>query len=198
VWRVTLWLVLSLTLFGSRAMAVEEPHYTTILHQGAFEIRDYPSLVAAEVTVDGSQAGAASKGFRLLARYIFGGNTGQRSIPMTAPVAQTPASAPATGAETGNTWIVRFFMPTGSTLDNLPAPNDPAVHLVTLPAGRLAVLRFSGWVFGHTFADKKTALLALLRRHSLHPTGPVTLAQYNPPWTLWFMRRNEVMVPIAP
>lgn len=185
-------------------MAVEEPPFTTTLHQGAFEIRDYPALVVAEVRVTGSQTSAASKGFRLLASYIFGGNTTRRTIPMTAPVAQMPASetlpmtAPVTQTAADGAWVVRFFMPTGATLASLPTPKDPAVLLVALPPARVAVLRFSGWVLGHTLADKTAALRILLTRHGLHPTGPVSLAQYNPPWTLWFMRRNEVMVPVAP
>ena len=72
-------------------MAVEEPAFRTVLQDGAFEIRDYPALVVAEVTVTGGQKEAASKGFRLLAGYIFGGNRGKQSIAMTAPVTEAPA-----------------------------------------------------------------------------------------------------------
>ncbi len=73
-------------------MAVEEPAFRTVVREGAFEIRDYPALVVAEVTVTGDQKEAAGKGFRLLAGYIFGGNRRKQSIAMTAPVAQEPVS----------------------------------------------------------------------------------------------------------
>ena len=98
-------------------MAVEEPAFRTVLREGAFELRDYPALVVAEVTVDGDQKAAANQGFRLLAGYIFGGNKPRQSIAMTAPVAQTPArekiamTAPVTQTQTANQWVVRFTMP---------------------------------------------------------------------------------------
>lgn len=196
--------ILIFGLLGSSAMAVEEPAFKTVLQEGAFEIRDYPSLVVAEVTVSGEQKEAANKGFRLLAAYIFGGNKRRQSIAMTAPVAQAPSSekiamtAPVTQIANAGNWIVRFTMPRAYTLDTLPEPNDPKVQLRRLPAERVAVLRFSG-LAGKDDVDAKTAeLVALTKAHHLRTIGPASLAQYNPPWTLWFMRRNEVMIPVEP
>ena len=123
-------------------MAVEEPAYKAVLKEGSFEVRDYPPLVVAEVTVSGDQKEAASKGFRLLAGYIFGGNTRRQSIAMTAPVAQAQTSekiamtAPVTQIQNANAWVVRFTMPKGYSLDTLPQPNDPQVKLRALPASR--------------------------------------------------------------
>jgi hypothetical protein len=185
-------------------MAVEEPAFKTVLQEGAFEIRDYPSLVVAEVTVSGGQKEAASKGFRLLAGYIFGGNKRRQSIPMTAPVEQAPSSekiamtAPVTQIADAGNWIVRFTMPRAYTLDTLPEPNDPKVQLKRLPPERVAVVRFSGLAGKGDVDAKTTELVALTKAHHLGAIGPVSLAQYNPPWTLWFMRRNEVMIPIEP
>jgi len=196
--------ILIFSLLGSSAMAVEEPAFKTVLQDGNFEIRDYPSLVVAEVTVSGGQKEAASKGFRLLAGYIFGGNKRRLSIAMTAPVAQAPSSekiamtAPVTQIASAGNWIVRFTMPRAYTLDTLPEPNDPKVQLRRLPAQRVAVLRFSG-LAGKGDVDAKTAeLVATTSAHHLRAIGPASLAQYNPPWTLWFMRRNEVMIPVEP
>jgi hypothetical protein len=169
-------------------MAVEEPKFTKVLQEGDFSVRDYPALVVAEVTMPGGQTVAAGAGFRALAGYIFGGNARRESMAMTAPVAQTPVAGG---------WVVRFFMPAGASLASLPPPSDPAVMLRVLPAERVAVLRFSGWARAGEVAAKSAELEALVRAHGLHGAGPVTLAQYNPPWTLWFMRRNEVMVAVA-
>jgi hypothetical protein len=192
-------------LAGGRAMAVEEPAYRTVLKDGAFEVREYPRLLAAEVTVPGGQRDAASRGFRLLAGYIFGGNAGERKIAMTAPVAQHPTgetipmTGPVTQTRDADRWVVRFTMPsTYQTLDSLPKPNDPRVVLREIPPARVAVLRFSGWAWRSDVEAKNGALLAAVAAHHLHATGPVTLAQYNPPWTLWFMRRNELMVALTP
>lgn len=185
-------------------MAVEEPAFKAVIHEGAFEVRDYPALVVAEVTVLGEQKEAASAGFRLLAGYIFGGNKRRQSIAMTAPVSQAQASekiamtAPVTQSQSAGAWIVRFTMPSAYSIDTLPEPNDPQVHLRALPPTRFAVLRFSGLARKDDVDAKTAELEKLAETHHLRVIGPASLAQYNPPWTLWFMRRNEVMLPVAP
>jgi len=202
--RMVLGAILGATLFGPDAMAVEEPAFKTVLHEGAFEVRDYPALVVAEVTVSGDQKEAASKGFRLLAAYIFSGNKRRQSIAMTAPVAQAPTSeriamtAPVTQIQSAGEWVVRFTMPSAYSMDTLPEPNDPKVHLRALPPARFAVLQFSGLARQDDVAAKTAELETLARTHHLRAIGPASLAQYDPPWTLWFMRRNEVMIPVAP
>ncbi len=194
----------ALLLVAGPAAAVEEPAFKTVLSDDSFEVRDYPGLIVAEVTVTGEQKEAANKGFRLLAGYIFGGNKSRKSIAMTAPVAQAPVSekiamtAPVMQIQNAGTWIVRFTMPSSYTMEALPEPNDPKVQLRRLPATRFAVLRFSSLASKGDVDVKSTELLAAAKAHHLRASGPVTLAQYDPPWTPWFMRRNEVMVPIEP
>lgn len=201
---VPLTLAGALLLVAGSAAAVEEPAFKTVLSDGYFEVRDYPGLIVAEVTVTGEQKEAANKGFRLLAGYIFGGNKSRKSIAMTAPVAQAPVSekiamtAPVTQIQNAGTWIVRFTMPSAYTMEALPEPNDPKVQLRRLPATRFATLRFSGLAGKGDVDARSTELLAAAKAHHLHASGAVTLAQYDPPWTPWFMRRNEVMVPIEP
>jgi len=204
VLRLFLALLLGLILAGNPAMATPEPRFTVRLTEGDFSVRDYPALVIAEVTVTGDRSSAASQGFRLLAGYIFGGNTRKASIAMTAPVIQEPAghekiamTAPVLQSGEGRNWTVRFVMPEGSTLENLPKPNNVRVHLHALPQARIAVVRFSGLVWPSTIAEKTAALQGFIGKQHLHAAGAPSLAQYNPPWTLWFMRRNEVMIPIA-
>lgn len=195
-------LLVCLALFGVPAMATEEPAFTVVQHEGDFEVRDYPALVVAEVTVTGDQKESASKGFRLLAGYIFGGNTSKETIAMTAPVSQQsvsekiPMTAPVTQTPNAGAWLVRFHMPRSYTLATLPKPNDTAVQLREVPARRVAVVRFSGWANQTEFDTKTAALQAYIKAHSLRAAGPPSLSQYNPPWTLWFARRNEVMIPL--
>lgn len=185
-------------------MATEEPDYKLIERDGAFEIRDYPRLIAAEVSVAGDQTQAARAGFRLLAGYIFGGNMQRRSIAMTAPVLQSPPrsqkiamTAPVSQTKQASGWRVRFIMPGAYTLANLPAPNDPRVTLQPIPAARMAVLRFSGRAGPEDYTREVEALGALLAARHLTPVGPPSLAQYNPPWIPGFMRRNEILLPVA-
>ena len=177
--------MLGATLFGTQAMAVEEPAYKAVLQKGAFEVRDYPALVVAEVTVSGDQKEAAGKGFRLLAGYIFGGNTRRQSIAMTAPVAQAPASekiamtapvtqsapretiamtAPVTQQQGTGSWTVQFIMPSGYTLETLPKPAGADVQLREEPAVRRVAIRFSGWWSDPLFEQKNAELQSWLQK----------------------------------
>ena len=196
-------LFVAFTVAGTPAMAIEEPKYTVSAQEGAIEIRDYQAAVAAEVTVTGDQSGAANKGFRLLAGYIFGGNKRHQGIAMTAPVAQQPVgeqiamTAPVTQTRSDGAWVVRFTMPGRYSLETLPAPNDPRVRLRKVAPARFAVIRFSGIATPASVAARTGELEAFVQAHHLHTVGVPSLAQYDPPWTLWFLRRNEVMIQLA-
>ena len=108
---------------------------------------------------------------------------------MTAPVTQT---------QNADKWVVRFTMPSAYSLETLPEPDNPKVHLRVLAPTRVAVLQFSGLARKADLDAKTVELERLAGTHSLRVIGPASLAQYDPPWTPWFMRRNEVMIPVAP
>ena len=185
-------------------MATPEPPFTVTLAQGGCEVRDYPAMVVADVLVTGDRRAAASKGFRLLAGYIFGGNTSKRSIAMTAPVIQArkasetiAMTAPVIQTGSNGAWVIRFIMPSGSVIATLPTPNNSAIKLHDLPAQRQAVIRFSGLAKQSDVDENTRKLVQFMTAQRLEPAGSPALAQYDPPWTLWFMRRNEVMIPVA-
>ncbi len=190
--------------FAGSAMAIEEPKYTVLEKSGAFELRAYSSKIVAETLVSGSLDKASSAGFKLLADYIFGNNTsrtgGNEKISMTAPVTMEPKSekismtAPVSMEQTGGQWRVYFVMPDQYTLDTLPKPNNPAVTLREVPASNYAVIRFSGFAGEEKSATKTAELIAWLDNKSIIPVAKPELARYNPPWTLPFLRRNEIMV----
>jgi hypothetical protein len=201
--RLLLPLIVVLSLVGGTAMAVEEPSFTTTVRDGVFEVREYPSLVAAEVVVSGTRDQAANAGFRALAAYISGGNHSRLGITMTAPVVQAPSvgqsittTAPVVQTGQDGDWTVRFIMPSKYRLESLPIPNDPRVRLRSLSAARVAVIRFSGLARDRDVAEKTDLLQARIAAHHLHPVGPPELARFDPPWTPWFVRRNEVMIPV--
>jgi len=194
---------LALTLLGTSVMAAEEPLFTIRLTSGEFTVRDYPPLVVAEVSVKGNRETAAGNGFRLLAGYIFGDNTYRQKIAMTAPVVQSPAdetiamTKPVLQTGEDGAWIIRFIMPRGSMLETLPRPNNPRVHLHAVAAARVAVVRFSGLARQDDVAAKTLALSRFVTAQHLQAAGAPSLAQYDPPWTPWFMRRNEMMIPVV-
>jgi DNA gyrase inhibitor GyrI len=166
----------------------EMPRYTTIESHGAIEIRDYEPMIVAETRVTGERRDAINQGFRSIAGYIFGGNRARQKIAMTAPVTQQPD---------GDGWRVRFVMPSAHTLDTLPLPDDPAVRLGALPAGRYAAIRFSGTPTEGLLARHRQQLLDDLAQRGLPAAGEPIMAFYNPPWTLPFLRRNEILVLLA-
>lgn len=185
----------------ARAGSVEEPLYTVESTHDGWEIRVYPPTIQAQVTVVGPYDDAVRQGFRVLADYIFGGNVPKEPIAMTAPVSarrvegeriamNAPVAATSAGEET---WTVAFTMPSSWTLATLPAPLDPRVKLVAIDGSRVAAKPFGGWATTGRVAEEQAALLAALREAGLD-AGTPTVAQYNPPWTLPPLRRNEILV----
>lgn len=186
-------------------ISTDEPTFAVSLTEGDFEVRDYPALIVAEVSVMGERQDAASNGFRLLAGYIFGGNTAKRKIAMTAPVMQAAAggqkiamTAPVLQSGNDSDWVIRFIMPRGSMLETLLRPNNPKVHLRAVAPARMAVVRFSGLARQDSIVAKTDALLAFVKAKHPHAVGSASLTQYDPPWKLWLMQRNELIIPIAP
>ena len=189
-------------VWGSVASAVEQARYTVVSARGPIEIRDYPGMIVAEVETAGERRQAINDGFRLLAGYIFGGNRTRTKVAMTAPVTQAPGekvamTAPVTQQPAGDRWRVRFVMPAGYTLDTLPVPDDPAVTLKALPAQRFAVIRFAGRATAGDLDRQLATLRGFMAGEKLAPLGDPVYAFYNPPWTLPFLRRNEIMIEVA-
>jgi hypothetical protein len=179
-----------------------EPAATVIDHVGEVQIRRYDPVLVAETVVEGSQEGVRSEGFRRLAAYIFGRNVrhdsigktattaqpASQAIAMTAPVAQTGVP----GSASGQTWIIRFFLPAGLTEATAPRPLDARVVLVEVPSRTMAVLRFSGLATPAAVAAHAAQLDALLANARWRQDGPLVTWFYDPPWTLPPFRRNEV------
>jgi len=194
------------TIVGIRH-GTEEPSFTVerrmASRNGEVEIRRYGSRIAAQTTVDAAEEPARNEGFRRLARYIFGGNQGGAKIAMTAPVVQEKGqkiamTAPvATERADSGQWVIRFFMPSEYTLDTLPTPNDERVQIVTVPGERVAVLRFAGIASAAAVAERTDELLEALRNNDIHTAGKPLTWFYDPPWTIPFRRRNEVVVSLG-
>jgi hypothetical protein len=184
--------------FGSRA---KEPKFTVLEKKNGYEIRKYNSYIEAQTIVTGSYREAMTSGFRILAGYIFGGNTKKQSISMTAPVLEQKSesiSMTAPVLETAidnNSRILSFIMPEGYTLDTLPTPNDTRIKLVKVPSHTTAVLRYSGYNNAKKVDEMKAKLLGYLKRDDI-AAGLPRGAGYNPPWTPPFMMRNEILVDI--
>ncbi len=174
-------LFLSALAFAS--MATEEPSYDVVLQLDGAEVRHYAPYVVAQVQVTGTAEEAGSKAFPILAGYISGKNKGKRKFDMTAPVTLAPAAGG---------YVVQFVLPKGVTLASAPEPLDARVQLREVPGGRVAVIRYSGRWSQANYDEHLGRLKASLGAARLRWTGEPTLARYNPPFTPWFLRRNEI------
>lgn len=200
-----LW-IFTLLVFSNTAMATEEPKFTLLEKDQSFELRLYEPKILAEVLVSGTMREASSKGFKLIADFIFGNNIAtsgkSEKISMTAPVLIEPhaekifMTAPVNVEQSGVGWKVNFVMPSQYTLETLPKPNNPVVKIKPISAKKFAVIQFSGLVDEEKMAKKVNDLEQWISTKQLKVVGNAELARYNPPWTLPFLRRNEVLIEV--
>jgi len=184
-------------------MATEEAPYTVIKTDDIFELREYAPQVLAEIIVDGDLEGAGSKAFRPLFNYISGDNKSRGKIAMTAPVSQEQQgekismTAPVSQQSVQGKWAVSFMMPASYTLGTLPLPNDSSITLRQVPARRVAAVRYSGFWSEENYRIHKEKLEKWISDNRFTVTGEVVWARYNPPFMPWFMRRNEILIPVS-
>lgn len=191
------------SLWGYASSNVEQAAYSIASKADGYEIREYPEHIVAQTTVEGAYDEALSKGFTIIAGYIFGGNTKRESIAMTAPVTagknaseKIAMTAPVTAGADGDARVISFVMPKRYTLESLPIPADPRVKIVRVPAKKMAALRFSWFRSGDRIKKMEDRLLAALSRDGIETIGNPLYAGYNAPWTPPWMTRNEVLVEI--
>lgn len=191
------------SIWGYFSSRVESTQYSVLESKKNYEIRLYPAHIVAQTVVEGPYREALNQGFRIIAGYIFGGNTKKESIAMTSPVVEKSSTSesiamtsPVMATVEGGSHTIAFGMPRSYTLKTLPTPNDARIQIVTIPEKKMAVIRFS-WI--HTSSrvqSKKKELLDLLEKDNVTTVGEVQYAGYNAPWTPPWMTRNEVLVEI--
>jgi hypothetical protein len=164
------------------------------------EIREYDGYLVAQTEVDGDLEGAGNRGFRVLARYIFGDNQSNAKVEMTAPVAQRERdgdkiamTTPVTQKAEQGKYILSFMMPSEYTRESLPVPNDPRITIAEVPPKTLAAVRYSGTWSKRNYEKHLDRLQSTLRAEGYEPEAEPVWARYNPPFTPWFMRRNEIL-----
>ena len=192
----------SIISVGPPAMAIEEPSYRIMTTEGNFELRQYSPYIVAETYVEGDFEAVGSEGFRRLADYIGGKNTKKESISMTAPVSQKPASekiamtSPVSQARENGQWRIAFMMPSAYTMETLPTPDDDRIVLREEDAKIVAAIRYSGTWGKERYESHANKLMDWIAKKGWKMTGTPIWARYNPPFTPWFMRKNEILIPV--
>jgi effector-binding domain-containing protein len=195
-------LSLPVLLVSCATVGIEKVQYDVVEKSSAFEVREYKPYLVAETLVDSDFKEAGNVAFRRLFNYISGDNQAKESIAMTAPVNQQSKSekiamtAPVTQQASGGQYAVSFVMPAKYTLDTLPQPTDETVTVKEIPGYKAAVIRYSGTWSPKRYEAKKAELESYIQENGLTPTGEPIWARYDPPFQLWFLRRNEVVIPI--
>jgi len=180
--------IILLLLVSFTVTAAEQPEYLVLEKIGDLEIRQYPPHIVAETLVQGEFDEVGSSAFRRLAGYIFGKNEADKKISMTAPVTQQ---------QTGEGYIVRFYMPAEHNLSDLPAPLDDTVSIREASGGTFAVLKYKGgWKQKRYLKHKDRLIEQLTENPDWRINGEPTWARYNAPIMPAFLRVNEILIPV--
>ena len=200
-------IVLLWSIWGFFSSRVEQTDYSVVKRMNDYEIREYPAHIVAQTKVRGPYEKSMGNGFRIVAGYIFGGNTKKENIAMTVPViaqkgerSNTSESiamtAPVIATADGDSQLISFGMPRSYTLKTLPIPNDSRVKIVMVPAKKYGVMRFSWYRTDTRIKRMQEKLILALARDGLTSIGSPAYAGYNAPWTQPWMTRNEALVEI--
>ena len=173
----------------NKVMAIETPKHALVKKEDGFEVREYEPMIIATTNVRSDYADAASTGFRRIASYIFGGNSANKSIKMTAPVL-TNSPNPQDNYE------IQFVMPSEHSMEDLPQPNSQNITLKNVNLGKTAVLKFGGWATEERASKYNDKLRDLLLSKGYTADGTFMVAQYNSPWAIPPFRKNEIIVQI--
>lgn len=175
----------SLLILTGFTMANEQPDYTVIKKDNEFEIRQYSNFLTATVEAEGERDEAIGKGFRILFKYISGENKNKESISMTVPVMQKSSG--------NNQWMISFVVPKKFNLQNVPQPDNQSVKIKNNPDLKVIAITFSGLFSDANIKENEVKLRNYIKEKGLKIEEPAIYAGYNAPWTLWFLKRNEVL-----
>ncbi|MBT8048352.1 MAG: heme-binding protein [Xanthomonadales bacterium] len=183
-------------------VAIEEAQFTVVHADEDIEVRDYEPSIVAETLVDDDFEDAGGRAFRKLFNYISGDNQAQDKIAMTSPVSQKKRSekiamtSPVEQRPAQDGWAVSFMMPASYSMDTIPQPTDPDVFIREVPAYRAAAIRFSGRWTQKNYRKHLEELQNWITKSEYRQMGKPVWARYDPPFKPWFMRRNEILIPV--
>lgn len=179
---------------------VEMLEYQVVENEDSFDIRQYEEYWVARTEIEGDYRESTGQGFRLLFNYISGNNKQQEKIAMTGPVIQQEQgekiamTGPVIQQKKGKGWIMEFVLPSKYNTEQAPEPIAPEVKLVKIPRHRAAAISYRGNLREKMYNTKAKELMDIVRAKGLQPIGEPFSAGYDPPWTIPFLKRNEVLV----
>jgi hypothetical protein len=181
-------LISNCSILGDELSNVETPKYRVLNQYDDIEIRDYEPMLLASTTIDENRNDSLKSGFKILADYIFGNNKANTKIAMTAPVMQYKYN---------NSWVVSFMMPSAYNANSLPYPYSTNISIKEQSKQKYIVIRFSGFNSDANIARNEEKLKSFTLKNKIKVISSSIYAFYNPPWTLPFLKRNEIWLKVA-
>ena len=179
-------LVLSQFFMAYQSNKIETPKYTVLKSYDDFELRQYGSMILAQTVMQSaSYENTSRQGFRTVASYIFGGNSENKKIAMTAPVIM----------EMGDDTKMSFVMPKQHSMESLPEPNSEEVKILKVSPKKYAVITFPGYANNKKIDKYAKKLLKSIKSEGLETVGNVKFMGYNAPWQV-IGRKNEIAVEV--
>tara|TARA_B100000768_G_scaffold113890_1_gene105484 strand:- start:2462 stop:3046 length:585 start_codon:yes stop_codon:yes gene_type:complete len=177
--------VLLVQLYAMKSQKdIEVYSYTLVKAYDDFEVREYESSLFTSVKLPTNDfKEASSKGFSVLAGYIFGGNDKEQQIAMTSPVSMSLEDS----------MTMMFMVPKELRRDELPLPNSNEISFKEEPARTIAAITFGGWSDSNKIESYKQKLISALDKEGLSYTDKFFFLGYNAPYEMT-NRRNEVIV----
>ena len=191
------------SVFGIRD--TEEAEYIVIKQDGDFQLREYAELVVAETVIESDFDHAGKVAFNRLFEYISGENVQSQKIAMTAPVVlnsepkrsqKISMTAPVIKQKQNSVWRYYFVLPDVLSLSTAPSPINPDVQIKEIPSKLVASIQYTGLWDEETFNQKARLLQSWITENNLESLSSPSFAGYDPPWTLPFFRRNEVLIDV--
>lgn len=187
---ITFFVTALLLASASLSHAIESLAFDVLETNKGIEVRRYAPHMLATVRVAADFKEAGSEAFRPLFDFISGDNASAEKIAMTAPVLQQP------GAEAGQ-WLISFVMPSDFDRESLPAPSSNVVNVSEQPAMLMAALQYRGGWSQSRYRQHEAKLMNAISELSLEACGEPRWARHDPPFMPWFMRKNEILIPLC-
>jgi hypothetical protein len=176
--------VITQLFFLNSQRNIETYSFKVIDTYETIEIRQYEASLFTSVQMPSNNyRKTSSKGFSVLAGYIFGGNDKEEKIAMTSPVAMSLKDST----------TMLFLVPKKYTRDNLPVPNDSSIEFKDIPEKKVAAISFGGWANDLKIAAFKKNLITALNIKGIEYTDNFYFLGYNAPMEI-FNRKNEIIV----
>ena len=176
--------VISQLFFLNSQRNIETYAFKIIDSYETIEIRQYEASLFTSVQMPSNNyRKTSSKGFSVLAGYIFGGNDKEEKIAMTSPVTMSLKDST----------TMLFLVPKKYTRDNLPVPNDSSIEFKDVPEKKVAAISFGGWANDSKIASFKKKLIGVLNSKGIKYTDNFYFLGYNAPMEV-FNRKNEIIV----